>query len=122
MIGLLSYIVPIIAQAETAPASPPAGPGGSGLVMQLVMFGLLFAGMWFLLIAPQRKKQKEHQKMLSELKAGDDVVTFGGIFGTITNVKGDRFVLKIAENTKIEVAKGYVMSKADKAVEPPPGA
>lgn len=74
----------------------------------------MFAGMYFLVIAPQKKKQKEHEQMISELKSGTDVVTTGGIYGTISNVKGDRFVLKIAENTKIEIAKssiGTVVSK-----------
>jgi preprotein translocase subunit YajC len=83
------------------------GPGGGGMT-QLVFFGLLFAAMYFLMIAPQRKKQKAHEKMLSELGSGDEIVTTGGIYGTITNVKDDRFVVRIAENTKIEVGKAFV--------------
>ena len=69
---------------------------------------LLFAAMYFLMIAPQRKKQKEHEKMLKALQSGDDIVTTGGIYGTITNVKEDRFVVRIADNTKIEVGKSFV--------------
>ena len=72
---------------------------------------LLFLGMWFLIIAPQRKRQKAHDKMLSELKTGDEVVTSGGIFGTITNVKDDRFVVRIADNTKIELGKNFISNK-----------
>lgn len=69
----------------------------------------MFAAFYFLLIAPQRKKQKAHDKMLSELKAGDEVVTTGGIFGTITTVKEDRFVMRVGDNNqKIEVGKGFV--------------
>ena len=49
--------------------------------------------MWFLIIGPQRKRQKEHEKMLSELKSGDEVVTSGGIFATVTNVKEDRLIV-----------------------------
>lgn len=71
---------------------------------------IMFAAMYFLLIAPQRKKQKQHQKMISELTSGVDVVTSGGIYGTITNVKDDRFVLKIAEGTKIEITKNSIAS------------
>ncbi len=72
---------------------------------------LLFAAMYFLLIAPQRKKQKAHEKMLTELKSGDEVVTSGGIYGTITSVKDDRFIVRIGDNNaKIEVGKGFISS------------
>jgi preprotein translocase subunit YajC len=86
---------------------PGPGPAAGGY-SQLIFFGLLFAAMYFLMIAPQRKKQKAHEKMLSELSSGDEIVTTGGIYGTITNVKDDRFVVRIAENTKIEVGKAFV--------------
>ena len=66
------------------------------------------------MIAPQRKKQKAHEKMLAALKTGDEVVTTGGIYGTITNVKDDRFVLRIADNTKIEIAKSFIQSVVKK--------
>ncbi|MBK1875840.1 preprotein translocase subunit YajC [Pelagicoccus mobilis] len=84
-----------------------AQPQGGGIPPLLIM-GLMFAAMYFLIIAPQRKKQKQHQKMITELKSGAEVVTSGGIYGTITNVKEDRFILKIAENTKIEISKASV--------------
>lgn len=87
-----------------------AASGGGGLVQFLPII-LLFVGMWFLIIAPQRKRQKAHDKMLSELQTGDGIVTSGGIYGTITNVKDDRFVVRIADNTKIELGKSFVASK-----------
>jgi preprotein translocase subunit YajC len=91
-----------------AQASPATGqPGGMPTVM-IIGYVLLFAAMYFLMIAPQRKKQKEHEKLISSLQSGDDIVTNGGIYGTITNVKDDRFVVRIADNTKIELAKGFV--------------
>lgn len=71
--------------------------------------------MWFLLIAPQRKKQKAHQQMITALTTGDSIVTTGGIHGVITNVKEDRFVVRIAENTKIEVGKGFVSALEQKS-------
>lgn len=86
-------------------------PGASGISSQLIIMVLLFGGMWFLLIAPQRKKQKQHAQMLQSLATGDTVLTSGGIYGTITNVKDDRFVIKIADNTRIEVAKSSVQAK-----------
>lgn len=93
----------ILAQAEGAPQG--------SLLMQMLPFILLMVGFWFLLIAPQRKKQKEHQKMITELKPGDRVLTAGGIFGTITMVKKDRFQVKIEDNTRIEVTKSSITAR-----------
>ena len=93
-----------------AQAQPGADP-----TMQFVILGLLFAGMWFLIIAPQRKRQKEHQRMITELKMGDKVITSGGIYGVVTGIKEDRFVVKIADNVKVELSKGSVQSKVQKA-------
>jgi preprotein translocase subunit YajC len=106
---LNSFVTPLLAQA--APTSEPApGPGGAGSLMGLLPFVLMFAAMWFLLIAPQRKKQKEHQKLINSLATGDEVLTSGGIYGVVTNVKPDRVIVKIADNTKIEIARSFVTS------------
>lgn len=101
----LTEIPSLLPLAQAAPAG-----GGLGQFLPII---LLFVGMWFLIIAPQRKRQKAHDKMLRELSTGDEIVTNGGIFGTITNVKDDRFVVKIADNTKIELGKGFVSSKIE---------
>lgn len=85
--------------------------------MQFLPMVLIFVAMYFLMIAPQRKKQKEHQKMLASLDTGDEIVTVGGIYGEITNKKEDRYVVRIAENTKIEIGKGFVQSLVKKAGE-----
>ena len=101
-ISTLSALLPL---AQTQP-QPNA-------LMQFLPIILLFVGMWFLIIAPQRKRQKQHDAMLKALKSGDEIVTSGGIFGTITNVKEDRFVVKIADNTKIEIGKSFVANKLE---------
>ena len=88
----------------------PGQPQGPAAWMQILPMVLLFGAMYFFMIAPQRKKQKEHERMLKELQSGDEVVTTGGIYGVITNVKDDRFVVRIAENTKIEVGKSFVQT------------
>jgi preprotein translocase subunit YajC len=106
---LTSFDAPLLLAQQAAP-----GPGGAGYG-QLIFFGLLFAAMYFLMIAPQRKKQKEHEKMLAALSSGDEVVTTGGIYGTITNVKDDRFVVRIADNTKIEVGKAFISTVVSRA-------
>ncbi len=101
--------------AQAAPASP-AAPSGLGSLMQFLPLVLMFAAMYFLLIAPQRKKQKEHEKMLGALAAGDEVVTAGGIYGVITQVKDDRFVVRIGgDNVKVEVGKGFISALVKKA-------
>jgi preprotein translocase subunit YajC len=95
--------------AQTAAPATPAAPG-NGMVITILIYGLFLGGLYFLFIAPQKKKQKEHEKMLNQLQTGDEIITNGGIFGTITNVKDDRFVVRVADNTKIELAKGFVQS------------
>ncbi len=94
----------------------PAAPTGAQTLMSLLPMILIFAAMYFLLIAPQRKKQKEHEKMLAALKAGDEVVTAGGLYGTITSVKDDRFVVRVGDNNqKVEVGKGFIHALVKKA-------
>lgn len=110
---LSNFALQIIAQAEGAPAGGETSGGGglfSGGPMMILMYVLLFGGLYFLLIAPQRKKQKEHQKLLSALDTGDQVLLVSGIFGEITNRKEDRFVVRIAEGVKVEVAKNAVQA------------
>jgi preprotein translocase subunit YajC len=95
------------ATAILAQTAAPAGPGGSTMI---IFYVLLFAAMYFFMIAPQRKKQKEHEKMLAALESGDEIITTGGIYATITNVKDDRCVVRIADNTKVELGKGFVQT------------
>ena len=95
-----------------------AAPQQGGFPMSmLLVYGLLFAAMYFFMIAPQRKKQKEHEKMLAALGTGDEVITSGGIYGVISNVKEDRFVIKVSEGTKIEIGKGFVQGVVKKSTE-----
>ena len=87
-------------------AMVPSGPGQSGsLLTNLVPFVLMFAIFYFLLIAPQRKKAKAHTAMLQALKAGDRVVTNGGIYGTVVGVDDQKVQLRVADQVKIEIAK-----------------
>ncbi|MGZ0656485.1 preprotein translocase subunit YajC [Coraliomargarita sp. W4R53] len=100
--------MPIPEISTFLPLAQAASGGGLGQFLPII---LLFVGMWFLIIAPQRKRQKAHDKMLSELQTGDEIITTGGLYGTITNVKEDRFVVRIADSTKVELGKGFVASK-----------
>jgi preprotein translocase subunit YajC len=78
---------------------------------------LIFVIMYFLILRPQAKRQKDHQKMLGGLKQGDKIVTAGGIHGTIAGIKEKEqtLVVKIAENVKIELARGSVARKLETA-------
>ncbi len=80
------------------------GHGGSdGGLLSLLPLVLIFVVFYFIFIRPQQKRTKEHKKMVSELKKGDEVVTNGGIAGTVVSF-GDAFVrIKIADNVEINV-------------------
>jgi len=81
---------------------------GTGGLIQLVPFIIIFAIFYFLMIAPMRKRQKALQNMVSNLKKGDAVVTQGGLYGEVSAVKDDSFVLKVGENVKIRVARSAI--------------
>lgn len=93
-------------------AAGPAGGAqqtGNPLLNFLPLFAIIII-MYLLMILPQQRRQKEHAKMLENLKNGDRVVTSGGIFGNVTKVneKEKTIVLKIADNTKIEILRSSV--------------
>jgi preprotein translocase subunit YajC len=77
-------------------------------VMSFVPLIIIFVIFYFMLIRPQKQKEKEHQKMLNEVSKNDDVVTTGGIHGTIINVKDKTVVLRIDDNVKIEIEKNCI--------------
>lgn len=88
-------------------AEPAARPQGS-MFTALLPFILVFVIFYFLLIRPQRTKQKRHQEMVEQLKSGDKVITAGGIHGTVMGVQKDRIELKVAANVKIDIAKNSI--------------
>ena len=89
-----------------APASSPA-PAGSGLLWMLP-FVFLIVIMYYVMIRPQMRRQKEAAKLVSALKTGDQVVTASGIHGLITNVKETTAIVKVADNVKLEMEKTAV--------------
>jgi preprotein translocase subunit YajC len=83
-------------------------PRGGSFISMLFMFGLIFLIFYFLIIRPQRTRQKKHQEMVEQLKPGDKVITSGGIYGTVMGVQKDKIELKIAANVKIDITKNAV--------------
>jgi len=80
----------------------------SNMLTALIPLILIFVIFYLLVIMPQRKKQKRHMEMVERLKAGDRIITTGGIYGTIMGTQKDRIELKIAANVKIEITKSAV--------------
>ena len=80
------------------------------MITSLMPLALIFVIMYMLIIRPQQKKQKDQQQMIDSLKKGDDIVTNGGIHGTIVGVKEREktLIVKIADNVKIELSRGTV--------------
>ncbi len=103
------------------PAYAQAAGGAGGAFASFVPLILIFAIMYFLLIRPQQKKMKQHQKMVSELRRGDQIVTQGGIIAKVTKVKDDsELEVEIAEGTKARIVRGtvaQVLSKTEPASE-----
>lgn len=86
-------------------------------LLNLMPVVLIFVIFYFLLIRPQKKSQDEHKKMVANLKKNDDVVTSGGIHGTIVNVKDTTVMLRVDDNVKVEVQKNAISTIKRKAGE-----
>jgi|APTNR8051073442_1049403.scaffolds.fasta_scaffold00013_261 preprotein translocase subunit YajC len=101
--------------------APPAGGAGQPAQSPLFMFGwlgIMIALFYFMLIRPQRRREKERQQLLSAIKSGDRVLFGGGIIGVVANVKEKTYVIKIADKTKLEVVRGAVTQVLDKGELP----
>lgn len=94
-----------------AQAAPGGAPGGGSAVMQFLPLILIFGVFYLLVIRPQQKKNKLHQQMISELKAGDVVVTQGGIIGKITGVRDPEVVVEISQGVRIRMLRSAITNK-----------
>ena len=80
-----------------------------GLLNMFLIFGILY----FLLLRPQMKERQRHEKMVSEVKKGDEIVTNGGIIGKVVHVEESRLTVKTAENTRLTVDRGRIAAVVD---------
>jgi preprotein translocase subunit YajC len=100
--------------------TPPAGQGqaqGGGMMMIGYMV-IIFALFYFMMIRPQMKKEKERKKLIENIKSGDRVLFCGGMIGSVVNVKDATFVVKIADNVKVDIARGAVLRVLEKDEAP----
>ena len=102
-----SNLILLAQAASPAPEGAAAPPSGLFIVGQLVLLGVIF---YFLLIRPQQKQRKEHEKLIASVKTGDKIVTGSGIHGIVSNVKDRTVVVKVADNVKIEFERSAIVS------------
>ena len=96
-----------IAQNVVGASAPKAA---SNPIMGFMPIILIFVVFYFLLIRPQKKQQKEQKQLISELQKNDEVVTAGGIHGTIVNLQEDVITLRIDENTRMKVQRSSIQT------------
>jgi preprotein translocase subunit YajC len=109
--GLLITIMVFIGGCVPAGGSEE---GGTSILPMIIFLVIIFALFYFVMIRPQRRKQKEHEMMVQELQKGDRVVTAGGIYGTIDSMSEDSIVLKVESGATIRVARGSVIGRREK--------
>ena len=103
--SLAAALLPVTsAFAQAAAPGAKKGPDVTMIIMMVVLFGIVY----FMMIRPQQKKQKEVQNMLKGMKKGDKVVTIGGMLGIVGSLKDDTVMLKIADNTVVEYRKSAI--------------
>jgi preprotein translocase subunit YajC len=83
----------------------PGQPGGIALFLPLILIMIIF---YFLMIMPAQRRQKKVAEMLKNLKAGDKVITNGGIYGTIVGLEDESVQLRIAEQVKVKLARSAI--------------
>lgn len=93
-----------------------AGQGAGGF-STIIMFGAIFIIFWLFMIRPQQKRQKELQKKREALTTNDRIVTSGGLYGVIKDIKEGEFVVEIADGVRVRVDKGSVFPAGDDSAQ-----
>jgi preprotein translocase subunit YajC len=96
------------AHAQTAPAAAAAGTKPADLFTSMLPILLMFVVLYFIMIRPQMKRQKEAKSMMESLSKGDEVVTIGGMLGKVTKVGDSHLDIEIAKGVEIQIERGAV--------------
>ena len=99
---------------------PGQSAASSGPLTMLVPFGMMFLIFYFLVFRPQSQARKEHDRMVKNLKKHDEVVTSGGMFGSVVNVKPDAVTLRVDENVRIDVEPSAIVRLVKPAAKDEP--
>ena len=117
MMNLMSALAETATATGEVTATATTAAGGEFISMIIMIVGM-FAIMYFMMIRPQRKKDKAVKNMLAALKRGDRICTIGGLYGTITHVKDDTVTIKLgSEQNTVVIAKWAVRSVEDAPLE-----
>ena len=111
--GCLGTTPASVTSANATGTGTDTGSTWDSLWPMLVFLVVIFAMFYFLMIRPQRKRQKEQEAMMQALQKGDKVITAGGIYGTIENISEDSLVIKVEGGTTLRVARNSVALRRD---------
>jgi preprotein translocase subunit YajC len=117
------FLISLAQAANPSPGQSSGQPSGGGAFGGLggnpiILMVLIFAVMYFIVIRPQSKRAKETQRMLAELKKGDEVVTTGGIIGRISGIKDTEITLQVQEGVRIRIQRSAVTGRLKTSTEP----
>lgn len=109
--GLLIAVLVFISSCTTQPQQTDQG----GSIWPMIIFLVVIFGLfYFVMIRPQRRRQKEQQTMVQQLQKGDKVITAGGIYGTIDSLSEDSIVIKVESGATLRIARGSVIGRREK--------
>jgi len=114
ILGLVvGLIITLASLAGCVPAAEGAAEGTSSIIF-IVILVLFVAFFWFVMIRPQRKRQKEHEQLIQSLNTGDRVITVGGIYGSVESISDESLVLKVESGATMRIARASIAVKRSK--------
>ena len=109
---IVALLISVVLISGCVPGGEPAEEGTGNWTM-IIFLVLIFAMFYFLMIRPQRKRQKDHQKLVQELNKGDRVITAGGIYGRVVSVREKTCVVEIGKGTQVTLQRAAVRARQD---------
>ena len=113
-IGIIAVLlVTVVAFAGGCTLGAAEGEDAGSIWPMIIFLVVIFALFYFVMIRPQKKRQKDHQSMMQELQRGDKVMTSGGIYGTIDTVNEDNVVIKVESGSTLRVARSSIVQRRE---------